>query len=92
MTTPAYGIKSEQTDDDGIVWHVMRGYRTPESRFATWTETLSTHTVYTEARRELKCVEWYANGCPPDPAQKLTYTQDELVAEARKVLQMAANA
>jgi len=89
MTTAAYGIKSEQTADEGIVWHVMRGYRTPESRFATWTDALSSHTVYAEARRELKCVEWYANGCPPDPGQKLSYTPAELVAEAARVLRLA---
>jgi len=87
--TTCYGIKSEQTQD-GIVWHVMRGYRTPESRFATWTEPLSTHTDHAEARRELKTVEWYAADCPPAPGQKLYYTPAELVSEALRVRSLLA--
>ncbi len=84
MTT-CYGIKSEQTDD-GIVWYVMRGHRTPDSHFATWDEALSRHTDHREAKAELKCVEWYAADCPPSPDTKLHYTPEELSAEAKRVL------
>jgi len=88
--TTCYGIKSEQTDT-GVVWHVMRGYRTPGSRFATWTEALSAHTDHKEALSELKCVEWYAAGCPAQPGQKTYYTPDELVAEGRRLKALFAS-
>ncbi len=82
--TTCYGIKSEQTQD-GIVWHVMRGYRTSESHFAIWTEPLSLHTDYASAKQELSCVEWYAAGCPPT-STKTHYTQSELEQEAQRIL------
>ncbi len=83
--TTCYGIKSGQTQD-GIVWHVMRGYRTPESHFATWTEPLSSHTAHASAKQELACVEWYAAGCPPTSSTKTNYTQAELEQETQRIL------
>jgi hypothetical protein len=40
---------------------------------------------------ELKKADWYAAGCPPTDGQKLIYTQAEMEAEARRVLQLEAD-
>lgn len=51
-----YGIKSESTPD-GIVWHLMEGWKDDRSSFATWTRPLATYTDYARCRADLKQIE-----------------------------------
>jgi hypothetical protein len=55
-TRTVNGIKSESTPD-GIVWHLMEGWKDDRSEFATWTRQLATYTDYAECKRALRMLE-----------------------------------
>jgi hypothetical protein len=55
-TRTVYGIRSESTSD-GIVWHMMEGWKDDLSSFATWTRQLATYSDYRECKRALRTLE-----------------------------------